>query len=314
MNSGKWVLKEYPSDYLSLPARLELTAEMVAAADADIIDRTEVLSARYCRDSDMFRVTLQDETGHRYSVHARRLLLATGRFGPLGLHGLTQHRSFRRLEVGIRIEQQADRAFFRNMRQLDPKLRFREHSGSVEWRTFCACRQGETVLTETLGLWTVSGRSDCPPTGQSNIGFNTRILSESLAQAVIAPAIAALADQRSHFVVPMTDLLRGEPAALAALDNVYGADMRSLIAQGLDRLRTRFPELDDAQTRLVGPTLEGIGWYPRVDGRLRLLDAPAWVAGDASGLFRGIVAAMISGHYAASAVLTDLHELCERAA
>jgi hypothetical protein len=46
-----------------------------------------------------------------------------------------------------------------------------------------------------------------------------------------------------------------------------------------------------------------------VDGDLRLLDTPAWVAGDACGLFRGIVAAMISGHYAADSALLELEAL-----
>jgi uncharacterized protein len=50
----------------------------------------------------------------------------------------------------------------------------------------------------------------------------------------------------------------------------------------------------------------GIGWYPKVDGDLRLLDVPAWVAGDACGLFRGIIAAMISGHYAAASAIEEL--------
>lgn len=81
------------------------------------------------------------------------------------------------------------------------------------------------------------------------------------------------------------------------------------MTRGLDRLRATFPDLNDPRTRLIGPTLEGVGWYPQVDGDLRLLDVPAWVAGDVCGLFRGIVAAMISGHYAASGVLADIGEL-----
>jgi uncharacterized FAD-dependent dehydrogenase len=93
--------------------------------------------------------------------------------------------------------------------------------------------------------------------------------------------------------------------ATAALDAVYGPALRAVMVRGVERLCNAFPEVDDPMTRLIGPTLEGVGWYPRTDGNLQLLDAPAWVAGDACGLFRGIVAAMISGHYAASAVLAD---------
>ncbi|WP_371551898.1 FAD-binding protein [Streptomyces sp. NBC_00554] len=306
VGAGEWILKEYPSDYLSLEARLRLTADMVAATDATVLDEFEVENAEYDRDADHFRLALRDSKGQESELVARRLLLASGRFGPLGLRELTQERSFRRLEVGFRIEQPADKAFFRDMKQLDPKLRFREGDGSVEWRTFCACRDGEAALTETQGLWTVSGRSDCPATGRSNVGFNTRILDETVARRALAPALAAMGDEESYFVLSMDAIVNEEPEQLAAFDRVYGPELREIMLRGLSRLAEAYPVLRDNRTRLIGPTLEGVGWYPKVDGDLRLLDSPAWVAGDACGLFRGIVAAMISGHYAADSALREL--------
>lgn len=305
VGSGEWVLKDYPSDYLSLDARLRLTENLAAGLDATMLDETEVTGAAYDARTDAFRLTLRDAKGQESDLTARRLILAGGRFGPLGLRELTAHRSFRRLEVGFRIEQQAERAFFRDMTQLDPKLRFREADGSVEWRTFCACRQGEASLTETQGLWTVSGRSDCPPTGRSNVGFNTRVLDEKVAERALAPALRAMADEENHFTVPMADLLAGAPEAVTTFDRVYGPELRTAMTRGLTRLAEAFPEVADDETRLIGPTLEGVGWYPAVDGDLRLRDAPAWVAGDACGLFRGIVAAFISGHYAAASALRE---------
>lgn len=305
VDCGEWVLKDYPSDYLSLPARLQLTRDMVASLDAEILTETDVVSVQYDATQDHFDLALRDGSRQRSALTARRLLVASGRFGPLGLREPTRHRSFTRLEVGLRIEQAADRAFFRHMRQLDPKLRFRESSGDVEWRTFCACRDGDAVLTETQGLWTVSGHSDGPPTGRSNVGFNTRILNESVAKAAFGPALSTMADKDRHFVLRMTDLLAGESSATATLDAAYGKPLRKIMTCGLGRLATAFPDVDKPETRLIGPTLEGVGWYPTVNGDLRLLDAPAWVVGDACGLFRGIVAAMISGHYGASAVLAE---------
>ncbi|OKK04745.1 hypothetical protein AMK26_15710 [Streptomyces sp. CB03234] len=309
VGAGEWILKEYPSDYLSLEARLRLTADMVAATDATVITETEVEKAVHEPDGDLFRLTLSDAKGQTSELTARRLVVASGRFGPLGLRTLTEERSFRRLEVGFRIEQPADKAFFKDMKQLDPKLRFREQDGSVEWRTFCACRDGEAALTETQGLWTVSGRSDCPATGRSNVGFNTRILDEAVAKRAMAPALAAMADEESYFTLSMEALMAGEPAAVATFEGVYGPELREIMVRGLTRLAATYPVIRDTDTRLIGPTLEGVGWYPKVDGDLRLLDTPAWVAGDACGLFRGIVAAMISGHYAADSARRELEAL-----
>lgn len=151
IGTGEWVLKDYPSDYLSLTARLDLIASLVAAAEADMITETQVVAARYDAHGDHFVLELRDSKSQESLLTTHRLVVAGGRFGPLALRELTEHQAFHRLEVGFRIEQAADRAFFRDMRQLDPKLRFREAAGDVEWRTFCACRQGEAVLTETQG-------------------------------------------------------------------------------------------------------------------------------------------------------------------
>ncbi len=304
--SGQWVLKSYPSDYMSLAERLALTANLVASIEASLLTEKEVVSVRYDAPTDSFCLGLRDLTCQESPLTARRLILASGRFGPLRLLELTEKRSFRRLEIGFRIEQPVQRAFFRDMKQLDPKLRFRDQDSCVEWRTFCACRDGEAVLTRTQGLWTVSGRSDCPPTGRSNVGFNTRILNEAVAARAMAPALAAMAKKDSHFLIVMNDLVHGQKAALETFDRVYGPELRQIMVRGLSHLIAAFPALQEGETRLIGPTLEGVGWYPEVDGTLRLLDAPAWVAGDACGLFRGIVAALISGHYAAASVLRDL--------
>lgn len=44
---GEWVLKEHPSDCLSLETRLRLTADMVAGTDTTVITGTEVVAAAY---------------------------------------------------------------------------------------------------------------------------------------------------------------------------------------------------------------------------------------------------------------------------
>lgn len=136
-----------------------------------------------------------------------------------------------------------------------------------------------------------------------------RVLDVSVAEQAMEPMLTAMAQEESYFNLSLDALTGNEPEAIAAFDRVYGPELREIMARGLSRLAVAFPAIQDSGTRLIGPTLEGVGWYPRVDGELRLLDAPAWVAGDACGLFRGIVAAMISGHYTGGSVLRDLEAL-----
>lgn len=308
IEKGAWVLKDYPSDYIPLDERLSLTQELVESSDAQIFERNLVEEVDYKPEEDNFSITLSPtHTTQKQKIVAKRIVFATGRFGPLNLlKTVANEHNFHRLEIGFRIEQPAQKAFFKNMKQLDPKLRFKEHDDLVEWRTFCACRNGETVLTNTLGLWTVSGHSDCPPTGFSNVGFNTRILNEDIAARTLPSVITAMADKNNHYRISLKAVINNEAVAIEHLSKIYGSELLSHMLAGVRKLAESFPEILDEETKLVGPTLEGIGWYPKLSPNLKLLDSPSWVIGDACGLFRGIVAAMISGHYVGSTLLQEL--------
>lgn len=300
--NGEWVLKEYPSSYLDLPARLSLTEKLVSTLSCEVLTETQVESTVYDEARRTHVVRCSNPGRGELVLEADRLLLATGRFGPLHLDGLVDSWTFKRLEVGVRIRQPAKRAFFADMRQLDPKLRFLTPGRQTEWRTFCACREGEAVLTRTQGLWTVSGRADGPRTGDSNIGFNTRIESPEIARAGLDHLLQTASRREGAFTVPLAPVLDREAATEELMHKIYGHEVYELLREGLVRISERFPAVRDEATELIGPTLEGVGWYPKVDGDLKSPDSPLWIAGDACGLFRGIVAAMISGCYAALTV------------
>ncbi|KAF6828737.1 hypothetical protein CMUS01_08446 [Colletotrichum musicola] len=281
--------------HLSLDARLKLVHDMVADIDGAVMNECNVQSATYHPDTDSFTVVVEHRAiGKTTCLTANRLLTAAGRFGPLeaSLRDMTAHHHFRRLEVGFRIQQRSERAFFRPCRSSTPS---------------CAYARPTAAWNGTNGLWTVSGRSDCPPTGRSNSGFNTRILNEQLARESLDHVLAAMTRPEAHFELPAQGLLHGDAEVVAALEGVYSAELVGKMAEGLWRLADTYGDLgNDEEATLIGPTLEGVGWYPKVDGNLRLLDAPVWVVGDACGLFRGIVAAMVSGHYAATSAMEEL--------
>lgn len=301
------LLKVYPSDYLSFEARLRLITALVESADASFLPETTISEAEFDQATDSLILTAVDSSGEGFQVRARKLIIASGRFGPLNM-GEGGKEAFRRLEVGFRIEQPAHKAFFGGMEQLDPKLKFTAEDEKLEWRTFCACRNGETVFTNTLGLWTVSGHSDGPDTGRSNIGFNTRITDPSLARGALPGLINALQKPDSYYEINLISLLNGEGEAVERFDAVYGTELAGFMLDGLWKLIDKFPQIYDGETKLIGPTLEGVGWYPGLDENLKLGHSPVWVAGDACGLFRGIVAAFISGHYTATMVLRELEK------
>lgn len=304
--SDVWALKEYPSSYLPLDRRIELIKSLLTPGQSVSFDCTVVEDLSFSNISRLFGIKLLRRNGLHSSITARYVIVATGRFGPLQFPDLYTAKDFQRLEVGFRIEQPSHKAFFANLKQLDPKFCFRDGQRAVEWRTFCVCREGTTALAHVNDMWAVSGHSDCPPTGRSNLGFNTRILDEAVAARNMPYLKQALKDRNCHFSVRLQDVLSGTRSAITIFDHIYGPELRESMITGLHHLIDRFPSIDHETTNLIGPTLEGVGWYPGTDGSLRLPSVPAWVAGDACGRFRGIVAAFISGYYAASMALREI--------
>lgn len=237
-------------------------------------------------------------------VTTQRAVFATGRFGPTLLaesravgHAGGVVMVPRRLEVGIRVQQAASEFFLRDAPGLDPKLVWRSLDGGLEWRTFCCCRDGLTQPTLTRGLLTVSGRADCPPTGLSNVGFNLRVSDPAVIDREWPGLNNRLQSLRSMVSVGLAEFLDGGGEELR---HILGGQLSGGLAEGLRRLRDAFPTENIGTAVLIGPTLEGVGRYPSHDQRLRAAEG-LWVAGDMTGSFRGLTAALVSGHVAGSA-------------
>lgn len=294
---GPW--KPYPSIYMAPEDRADLIADLFAPIAERAWLQTRLTDLR--RDGDAWLLELEGPEGPR-RLRARSVILAGGRFLPLALKkfsaGLAT--SFRRVEWGLRLQGAADHPFFARMvrsgRSIDPKLLLRSTDGAIEWRSFCCCRQGEVAAARFGDGLVYSGRSDLPPTGLSNVGWNTRFLDPAKApdpEALPAP-----------YRMPLNALLEA-----GVLEGLYG-DAAGAMRAGLIRLSREVPELwqrGGAAIEAIGPSLEGVGAYPKIDGRLRLKDAPGlFIAGDACGVFRGLVAALVSGAYAARLALSEL--------
>jgi uncharacterized FAD-dependent dehydrogenase len=257
---------------------------------------TRVVSITPGKDQSVLQLQ-HGVTGEVRRVSTRHLVLAGGRFMPLQWNesgfGLEKMGAFSGFEFGVRIQDEASAPFFAEMRGVDPKYRFVHPSKPMEWRTFCCCRNGEIVVSNTNGLFTASGRADCPPTGLSNIGFLNRILDPELAPEVATPILDRAQRERALFRVSLSAALSGDDAVLR---DRLGPGADSLL-EGLRSLCDAFPSLRaSASAELVGPCVERGGVTLR-NQDLRLEGTNIWVAGDCSGHFRGIVSSLISGHY-----------------
>lgn len=146
------------------------------------------------------------------------------------------------------------------------------------------------------GVQSVSGRADGPPTGRSNLGLLVRWTHPCAEARAALDGVLAAANSPAHPVALADALTRG-PAALAGL--VPGSERA--VFGALEALCAGFPVLRAARDGVLlhGPCIEGLGRYPTCDDDLAL-GPGLWVAGDGSGRFRGLVAALSSGLYVAN--------------
>lgn len=284
--------KEYPSVYAPVEARHRLISSLANSANGTIYTGSKV--QKITRAGSTWHIEIEDSG----TLRTPRLLLAGGRFGSLLIDRESAPQRCIRLETGIRIEQPRERFFLKAVEGADPKLLINGPHG-VSWRTFCCCRGGEVVGIPTPYGWAASGRADGAETDRSNVGFMLRLESPALIRSVARefprPRTEGLATSSLFAMLDTPDVWASRLGTTAA----------ALVSQGLGRLMRGFPEADWSSTILVGPAIEGVGWYPRVDNTLSAAAPGLWVAGDSAGIFRGLVPALISGYVAAGAMLED---------
>ena len=294
---GTWEVKRYPSLYASLQERMHCIRDLYES-----IGELPWLSARVERARRVgggFALEVEQRDTRRI-VETRRLVVATGRLSPRWIRpwleplGVTF--AFRRLEIGVRLETAASSPLFSRLDGVDPKLSLSlgPEGRGTRLLTFCTCRDGEVVVGSACNMHAVSGRADGPRSGRSSIGLLARITDEPLAREIEPSLFGA---SPAPFVAPLGRVLGGPAHRDPNMVATFGEAGALVLGSAIERFVGRYPELESDGVAVVhGPCIEGIGDYPVSDEHLEL--APGvFVAGDACGRFRGIVASMISGRY-----------------
>lgn len=261
---SEFLQKEYPSFYMDLDQRMKLIEDL--SKDVTFVWNSEV--SDMTRNDSVYDIVLKDGT----TVTCDFVVVATGRFGPWTLR--SEPSTFMRQEFGVRVVMDKSQWVHSS---IDPKFIWKP-SSDVEYRTFCTCVDGEVIGTDVLGIRTTSGHSDCEPTGKVNFGFHVRIKN---------PDMAISLGRHDLFECSVDDV--------DTLTKVFGEAGADLLTAGLTKLFAQF-DIDADTVTLKGPCIEGVGDYPITTDELELQSQPnIFVAGDCTGKFRGIVAAMLSG-------------------
>ncbi|ATZ80365.1 putative FAD-dependent dehydrogenase [Bodo saltans virus] len=276
VNIEGWILKQYFSFRIDLETRIKIIENLFDKiknkCNVVIKMQTNVLSIM---NGNV--INLASNGGITEEIQASKIIMAGGRFFPLLTKNLPN--VFRRIEFGTRIYGSSDTKFYTQFNLLDPKLILRE--GDIEFRSFCWCKNGEMVLTNYNGIKTYSGRADISLTNESNFGFNMRFHNDS--QELF----------KEMFMEPF-DLTFEELKEKSKTNNLL-----QLYIKGIEKL-SHVTGNDVFNMRFKGPTIEGVGYYPQLEPKsLKIVDNDIWTLGDTTGIFRGLVPAMISGYYLA---------------
>jgi uncharacterized protein len=201
------------------------------------------------------------------------------------------------VEVGIRIQQESASFFLSSRPELDPKLTMTNEHGDVEWRTFCCCREGEIVAIKDSGFNVLSGRSDVDPTGFCNVGFHVRFTEADSAGDIWKDVTARLGSSPDPVQMSLLHFIDAPDPSRSRLSNLLVPSASTALAEGLRKLVAQYGRSAFDGATIHGPTLEGLAYYPKVGSDLKLAGFPVWGAGDVTGIFRGIVAALVSGYF-----------------
>lgn len=279
------VEKEYKSIHVKFSVRKQI-----------IISISELLSEYLYYSSTVFEIK-EDRNGEfdiyieRYNeiekYHTKFIIFAGGRFGPLSLRKLLIDMpiTFRRYEIGIKLEQKNSDWVYAKYPQEDIKI-ISKYDNISEWRTFCTCRNGKVIKTRWNDILSYSGTGDIRKNGYSNIGINLRYNEIPKNKNIIDEINYIFSGETDCNVISLNKFMNTDKVILGAnLDNIFKKKIDS------------FKINDDINTKIYFPCIEGVGFYPDVNNILKVNSKNIFIAGDSSGIFRGITSAMISGYY-----------------
>jgi len=136
-----------------------------------------------------------------------------------------------------------------------------------------------------MGISSYSRRADIPPTGITNFGLTVRLKKKLDVEFDRILRCNA-------FEMPLDEILENP----LLLEEKYGKELTDIYLKGLIEFLSDF-KLNPKNLKVIGPSIEGVGEYPKIDEHLKVERENIFVVGDCSGIFRGIIPSMLSGHF-----------------
>lgn len=260
-----------------------------------ILDSEVILVAKL--QNGLYQVFLDTPT--ETPLISKSIILATGKVGNRILDNFANvsFATKTRFEGGIRVE--TDYRNFKpyDLEQIDYKYIEMIYPNS-EFRTFCCCKDGRVLESDYLGNVSFNGSITSQRTGRSNIGLTVR--TEDEASAMVNEFKACIG-RREEFTFDYSDSFDLDRNFF--IGPIFDKLIIDRIGLVLKSKKAKY------KTKIYGPEIEYYGQYPNFEWEsLKIKDENIWVVGDLSAKYRGLVAAMISGIYAANNIMQLLYD------
>lgn len=301
MQFEKVRFKRYETVQMSLEQRMGLVYRMAMKVGTDAL-MTETDVTKITKSDGRYEIATI-HNGQKNVMVAESIILAGGKhcfnFIKDLMSNISIMKSFNKTEVGIRIECDNDSFDYYSDRQKDVKLISKSDSGR-DVRTFCCCRDGVVLQSESYGLIGYNGSSgELSATGKTNIGILIQTTGEEAIK--LREEIKKIGHLNGDSTT-LSDFMRGKHVLLnKSIDD----DIRSFIIECL-------PKMAKANGVVYFPAIEKMGNYPVLNNQLQIEDENIWVCGDATGLFRGLLPSFISGIIVANSLSRSLRQQEER--
>lgn len=283
-------VKRYRTKYFDRKTCDKFIGDAYSRIQKNIILESEVIAV--VKDNvGIFHVFLDRPTETPLTTKA--IILATGKVGN-GILDLFENVSFKtqtRFEGGVRIETDCQNFRPYGLKQIDYKY-IETLPNDIEFRTFCCCKDGQVLESDYLNVTSFNGSITPHRTGRSNIGMTVRVENE---KCQIVDELKACLNRQEEFVFDYNEKYD------RSHDFLMGTAFDQIIFDRIDLIvKSRQAHF---KTKIFGPEIEYFGKYPEFIWKtLRVSDENIWIAGDLSAKFRGIIAAMVSGVYAANSL------------
>lgn len=280
--------KQYDSLILSLEQRMQIIYAMaMEVGAANMLTDTTITTID--KKGGYYHITLTTK-GISRTIVAESVILAGGKYSFDYLRRISKNITYgetqERYEVGIRIE--CANESFDLYEDKQPDVKIIDKSNDNHIRTFCCCRDGVVVRNQSYEFESYNGSSGENITkGKTNIGILVHILPSEAMEMRIKYTNNEVAYPR----IPISRFINGEEIIFT---ETIDEKIREFI-------RVNFPKMSASNAEIYYPAFERFGTYPILSNSLRYGKENIWVVGDATGIFRGMMPAFVSGFLAARA-------------